>query len=72
MFGIIAQLAGNPGAWSFGQVLIAIVVIAACIALVFVACRQFGITIPGWLIQVFWIVAVAVVVIFAIKLLLGL
>ena len=51
---------------------IAIVIIAAVIALVFVALRQFNVTIPAWVVQVFWIVVVAVVVIFAIKLVLSL
>lgn len=59
-------------AWSFGDMAIAIVIIAAVIALVFVALRQFNVTIPAWVVQVFWIVVVAVVVIFAIKLVLSL
>lgn len=56
---------------SLGQLLIYIVIIAACVALVYVALRQFGVSIPGWVAQVFWIVVVAFVVIFAIKLVLG-
>jgi len=56
---------------SIGQLLIYVVVIAACIALVYVALRQFGVAIPGWVVQVFWIVAVAFVVICAIKLVLS-
>lgn len=56
---------------TFVQILILIVVIAACIALVYVALRQFGIAIPGWVIQCFWIVVVAFVVIAAIKLVVG-
>jgi hypothetical protein len=55
-----------PG-WSLGQILIAIVVVAACVALVYVALRQFGIAIPEWVKQIFWIVVVAFVVIVAIK-----
>jgi len=35
---------------------------------VYVALRQFGVGIPGWVVQIFWIVVVAFVVIFAIKL----
>lgn len=66
---LIAQRNFN---FSIGGMLIAVVVIAACIALVYVALRKFGITIPDWAVQVFWIVVVAVVVIFAIKLVLSL
>lgn len=53
---------------TFIQVCIAIVIVAAVMALVYVALRQFNITIPAWVVQVFWIVAVAFVVICAIKL----
>ena len=60
----IAQLAG----YSLGHILIMVVVIAACVALVYVALRQFGIAIPPWVVQVFWIIVVAFVVIFAIRL----
>lgn len=57
--------------WSLEQLLIAVVVIAAGVALVYVALRKFGITIPEWVVSVFWIVIVAAVVIFAIKLVFG-
>ena len=48
-----------------------IVIIAAVVALVYVALRQFGIAIPQWVQQIFWIVIVAFCVIFAIRLVLG-
>lgn len=60
-----------PG-WSIGDLAIAIVIIAAVVALVFVALRQFNVSIPAWVVQVFWIVVCAIVVIFAIKLVLSL
>lgn len=52
MLAILAQLA-NPRTWGWAELLIAIVVIAAGIALVWIAIRQFGLTIPAWIIQVF-------------------
>lgn len=52
---------------SIGNLAIAVVVIAAVVALVFVALHQFGITIPAWVVQCFWIVVVAMVVIVCIK-----
>ncbi len=56
---------------SLGAMLIWIVAIAAGCALVGIALRQFGTQIPGWVINVFWIVVVALVVIFAIRLVMG-
>lgn len=48
-----------------------IIVIAAIVAIVFVACKAMGVAIPGWVIQVFWIVVIAIVCIAAIQLLVG-
>lgn len=56
------------GGLSVTQILIAIVIIAACVALAYVAMRHFEVTPPAWAIKVFWIVVVAIVVIFAIRL----
>lgn len=56
---------------SFGELAIAVVVIAAVVALVYVALRQFGVAIPAWVQQVFWIIVVAFVVIMAIRLVMG-
>jgi hypothetical protein len=54
--------------WSFTEMAIAVVIIAAIVALVFVALKQFGIAIPGWVATCFWIVVIAAVVIFSIRL----
>lgn len=54
--------------WSLQQIAIAVVVIAAVVALVYVALRQFQVAIPEWVVRCFWIVVVCVVVIFCIKL----
>jgi hypothetical protein len=64
---MFALLEGGWRAWGFVDFLILIVIIAACVALMYIALRQFGVTIPPWVIQVFWICVVAVVVIFAIR-----
>ncbi len=56
------------GAWGIVDVLKLIVVIAACIGIVYVALRVFGVTIPPWVVQIFWIVVAAFVAIFAINL----
>lgn len=59
--------------WGYGiaEVAIAIVLIAAVVALVYVALREFGVAIPAFVIRCFWILVVAFVVIFCIKLLLA-
>ncbi len=57
--------------YSVGQIAIAIVLIAGAVALVCVALRQFNVAIPAWVIQVIWILAVAFVVILAIRILMS-
>jgi hypothetical protein len=52
-------------------ILILVIVIAACIAITYIALRVFGITIPPWAVQIFWIVVVACVAIFAIRIVFG-
>jgi hypothetical protein len=54
--------------WSVVDIAIAVVVIAAIVALVYIALRKFGVSIPDWVSQVFWVIVVALVIIFAIKL----
>lgn len=65
---MIAMFVGPVGSWSIAEFAIAIVAIAAIVALVYVALNKFGVQIPDWVKQVFWIIVVAFVVIFAIKL----
>jgi len=48
-----------------------VVILAAVIALVYIALRQFGVSIPGWVLQCFWVVVVCFVVIFCIRLVAG-
>lgn len=59
------------GGYSIVQLLIMVVVIAACVALVTVFLRKAGVAIPDWLVQVFWIVVAAFVVIAAIRIVAG-
>ncbi len=60
---ILAQvgLGGSVVHWA-----IIIILVAAVVALVYVALNKFGIAIPDWVQQVFWILIVAIVVIGAI------
>lgn len=62
---LLAQV--GVGGYSIATICIVVVIIAACIGLVIIATRQFGIPIPPWFWQVLSIVAVAFIVILAIK-----
>lgn len=59
------------GGWSFGRIVIAIIIIAAVIAIMYVALNQLGIVIPAFVITLFWIIFVAVLAIGAVKLILS-
>lgn len=63
---ILAQVAAG---WSIANLIVALIVIAAAIGILFVVLRVAGIAIPAWAVQIFWIVLVAFVAIFAIRLL---
>ncbi len=65
---MLVPFAAGIGGYSLVEIAIAIVVIAAIVALVYVALKQFGIEIPQWVMTIFWIVVVAFCVIVAIKL----
>jgi len=64
-------IAEAVGGYSLAQIIVFVIVIAAIIAIAMVAIRVMGIAIPYWVIQIFWIVVIAVVAIFAIKFLLA-
>lgn len=64
---LLAIFDGPLRAWGFVDFLVLIVIVAACIAIMYIALRQLGLTIPQWVIQVFWVVVVACVAIFAIR-----
>lgn len=65
MTALLAQM--NWRAMSFGEILVLIIVVAACIGILYVALRAFGVGIPPWVVQIFWIVVVAFVAILAIR-----
>lgn len=69
---LFAQARAGPfWGYTFVEVAIAIVVIAAVVGLVYVALQQFGVAIPPFIIRIFWIVVAAVLVIAAIKFVAG-
>ncbi len=71
MLPILAQLLPAVRTWGFGDFMIAVIVIAACIGITAILLAVFEIKIPPWAVKIFWIVLAAFVGIFAIRLLLG-
>lgn len=61
-----------PAGWTIGHVCIAIVVLAGIIALMYIGLNRLGVSIPDWVVQVFWVLIVVVVIVLAIRLLMGL
>jgi hypothetical protein len=60
----IAQVVAG---YSLGQLAIFVVVVLALAGLVAVAVRAFGVSVPGWLVQVISIVIAAIIIIAAIR-----
>jgi hypothetical protein len=57
--------------YSLVQLIIMAIVIAGIVGIAMIVIRQAGISIPGWIINIFWIVLVVVVAVVAIKFLAG-
>jgi len=68
------MLLGQAGFGGFGIVhwIIMIIIIAAVIAVMYVILNRMGVAIPGWVVQIFWILVAACIGIMAIKFLLSL
>jgi uncharacterized protein (DUF983 family) len=58
--------------YSLLQVLIAVVIVAGAVAIVYVVLDRMGVAIPEWVTRIFWILVVAVVAILALKFLFSL
>lgn len=57
--------------WSFGELAIRLIIIAAIIAIILIALKAFKIPIPEWAIQICWVLGIAFVCILAIHLLMS-
>jgi hypothetical protein len=69
MFAQIVRQGPWPFGLGFGELLIWVIAVAAAVAIVYVALNHFGIRIPDWAAKIFWIIVVAFVAIFALRLL---
>lgn len=70
MIAILANAA--VGGWSIGDILIAVVVIAACAGILYAALQYFEVVIPPVVVKIFWICVIACVAILAIRFVLSL
>ena len=69
---LLGQVVAPARVWTFGDILIALVIVLACVGIVYVATQAFGVPIPKWLIKIVLICVVAVVAILAIRFVLSL
>ena len=60
-----ALIVGSPASLAIG-----IIIIAALVAIVFIAVKAMGVPVPAWVVQILFVVLIAIVAIFAIKFLL--
>ena len=58
-------------AYSIGQIVIFVIIIAAIIGIGLVAVRASGVAIPSWATTILWILLIAVLAILAIRFLMG-
>lgn len=68
---VMAPARGGVTAWGFGEWMVAIVIIAAVFAVVYIATQAMGIVIPRWVLNILGVVAIAFVAIIAIRMLLA-
>lgn len=59
------------GGWGIGEIAVAVVLVLAIVACVVAYCRHAGVAIPPLLVNIFWIVVGAVIVIAAIRFLMS-
>lgn len=71
MSSLLAQVVVQGG-WGIGEIVIAIIVIAAVVGVLYVALSQFGVVIPPFVVKIFWIVVCAVLAVLVIRFLLSL
>ncbi len=69
---MLALFQGNIATWGLVDIIIFIVIIAACVGIMYIALQQFGVSIPPFIVKIFWIVVVCIVAIIAIRFVAGL
>ncbi len=69
MFALLSDVvvAAPAHSWGIVEIVIAIIVIAAVVGVLYVALQQFGVVIPPFVVKIFWICVCAAVAILAIR-----
>ncbi len=68
---LFALWSGPISSWGIGDIACALLVIAGIVAVFLIASKQLGFTLPPWVIQILWVLAVVFVGILAIKFLMS-
>lgn len=68
---LLALFQGPAHAWSFGEILIALIMVGAAIGIAYVFFQYIGWQPPSWLVKIIMIVVVACVAILGIRIVLG-
>ena len=69
MISLLALWQNHVSQWSIIDFLVLVIIIGGCVGITIVALRASGVQIPAWATQIFWIVIIVFVAIFAIRLL---
>jgi hypothetical protein len=69
---ILAQGGRLLAGWTLESIFIAIIIVACAVGVVYVILRAVGVSIPPWVVNIFWILAAAFIGILAIRLLFSL
>ena len=67
----LALLAQVGSTYSIASIAIWVIVVIAVLAILHLAITKLGLNVPDWAVQVFWIIVIAVALIWAIKFLVG-
>ena len=62
---MLAQVYYTSG-WSMAHNIRALIVLAAIVAIALIAIKAMGVTIPGWVMQIFWVVVICFIALLAI------
>lgn len=71
MSSILLQARALPWGWSLGEVAMLVIVLAAIVAVVFIAVRAMNIPVPQWVIHIGMVLAIAFVAILAVRVLMS-
>lgn len=72
MLTVFARISGPYAGYSLTQLMVGLVILVAAVGILYVVVQKAGVKVPEWLVTIFGILAVAVVAVFALRLLMSL